>query len=476
MSWLFIYTLFEWTTRIVMIPVVLRRRIDVSTKLDWLGVIFFIPVVGLPAYLLIGDRRLGTRRSRMHAEAARRSETVQMLAVQQAHIQHPAIDPALQPMIRQAEVLGSMAILGEHHVDFLDDTDATIDTLITDVDRATDHVHLLTYIYAADATGRRVIEALSRAAERGVVCRLLVDAVGSRSFLRHNMCAAARSAGVQVQSMLDVNPLRRGLARIDLRNHRKIAVIDGRIAYAGSQNVVNADYGHKTAGQWYDLTGRFTGPIVSQLQRVFCEDWAYETDEHLAGDTMYPSPQVAGEMVAQCVPTGPSQGHRDIRRVLLSAINMAQRKVIITTPYLVLDEPMEVALSMAADRGAQVVLVVPERSDHRLVSAAGHSFYEGLLEAGVHIHQYHPGLLHAKTITVDDDFALLGSANLDMRSFFLNFEINVLMYGSQITQRLRFAQSRYINDSTPISLAQWRRRPVVRQYLEASAALLSPIL
>ncbi len=478
-SWLFIYGLFTWTIRVTMVMVILRRRFATATALAWLSLVFILPELGLIAYLLIGENRLGRIRSRIHKAVVMSMRTDQRLAYLHDHAVSPKIDPALQPVIRQAEHITGMPILADNRVELLGDTEQTIDQLVADIDAAQHHVHLLYYIYRPDEMGHRVAESLIAAAGRGVRCRLLADAVGSHhlfGFRNRRLVKRMRHHGVDVRRMLPASPLRRGLARLDLRNHRKLAVIDGHTAYAGSQNIVNPDYGHRRAGQWIDLTGRFTGPIVGQLQEVFLEDWAYETDITIEGPDIFPSLDPTGTTPAQAVPTGPTQESVTLLRVILAAINAAQRKIIITSPYLIPDEATILALAMAADRGVEVTIVVPLRSDHFLVSAAGRYYFEPLLDAGVRIYRYAPGLLHAKTITVDDAFALLGSSNLDVRSFYLNFELNILLYGQQVTREVRFAQMRYLAESTPIDADLWRRRPQPQRYLDAAAALLSPLL
>lgn len=479
MSWIFFYSLFEWTIRVAMVPMILRRRFAPATSLAWLSIIFFLPLAGVVLYALIGMPRLGRRRVRQHQEVVHMIRSGQRLAFLSDKVVRPEVDPALRPVILQAEHLGGMPILGGNDVELLARTDQTIDRLVTDIERAQHHVHLLYYIFAPDETGHRVAQALIAAASRGVTCRLLADAVGSRALfgLMHRpLVARLRQHGVHVARMLPASPLRRGLARLDLRNHRKLAVIDGLVAYAGSQNIVNPAHGHRRAGSWLDMTGRFTGPVVGQLQAVFLEDWVFETDQRIQGPNGFPSLDPTGVIAAQAVPTGPDERSEAMSRITLAAINAAQREIIITTPYLVPDEPTMVALSMAAGRGVTVSLVVPHRSDHPLVSAAGRAYYGPLLDAGVHLFEVHGGLLHAKTATVDNAFALLGSSNLDIRSFYLNYEISVLLYGPQVTQRVRDVQTRYLADARPVDREQWQRRPHVRQFIEAAASLLSPLL
>ena len=478
MAWLFLILLAtsEWIIRIVMTGVILRRRFSPSTSMAWLVLIFFLPELGLLIYLLIGVSHLGKRRVRTYGIAQAQSRARYNPERFAEFVVRPEIEPQQHNMILQAERISGNPIIAGNDVELLSSADDLTDRLVEDIDAAKHHAHLLYYIYRPDAVGTKITEALVRASKRGVACRLLADAAGSRPFFRSEMPKHLRDNSVEVIPMLPVAPWRRKLARIDLRNHRKVAVIDGRSAYAGSHNAVNEDYGHKHAGKWVDLSARFTGPVVSQFQQLFCEDWTFETDQALGGEDLFPVLEPTGDIPAQVVPTGPNNEGETFRRVLIAALSAAQRHIIMTTPYLVPDEPSLVALSMAADRGAQVDLIVPRKSDHPLVAAAGRYYYQPLLEAGINIHTYDGGMLHAKTITVDDAFALLGSANLDIRSFYLNFEVNVLLYGGQITKHLRFAQQQYLNNSKPVMLSEWRERPIIKQYAEGAASLFSPLL
>jgi len=476
-TWLALLIVAEWCIRIVMVPIVLRRRFHSSTALAWLTMIFFLPEVGLVLYLLIGENRLGRRRIRRHRRWVSTLRSEDWQSHQRRFAAAPPLDATQRPMMLQAEQATGLPIVTGNSVELTHDNADMIERLMVDIEAATHHVHLLFYIYEDDQTGRRVAEALYRAVDRGVTCRLLADAVGSRPFCRSGYLSdEMRQRGVQVVANLPAAPLRRRLARIDLRNHRKLAVIDGKIAYAGSQNIHDTSGGSGWEGKWVDMTGRFRGPIVQQLQTVFVEDWSSETNEEIASDDLFPTPDIVGEVAAQAVPTGPSHQSQNFDRILLTALNAAQRKVIITTPYLVPDEATLLSLAMAADRGVDVNLVIPVRTDLRIVSAAARSYYDYLLESGVKLHHHDKGLLHAKTMTVDDAFALLGSANIDIRSFELNFELSVLLYGEEVTRQLRFAQMQLVAESKQLDLETWRKRPKLQQYVDAAAALMSPLL
>ena len=479
MSWLTIYNIVEWSLRLVMVPVILRRRFQSSTALAWLSVIFLLPVVGVVFYFLIGGQWLGRRRLRLHQRVVEMMSTDQRADYLNDLAVRREMDPALMPVILQAQRISGLPILGGNDVELIGDTNALIDRMVADIDAAEHHVHMLYYIFSPDRKDRRIVDALIRAGRRGVTCRLLADAAGSRRFFgrwQRSAVWSLRGAGVRVHRMLPASLLRRRFYRLDLRNHRKLTVVDGRVAYTGSHNIVADRYGNRWAGRWIDMSGRFVGPVVTQLQTVFLEDWTYETAEEPDDEYIFAPLRPAGTVVAQAVPTGPTRESETLLRVILAAINAARERIVITSPYLVPDEPTIQALAMAVDRGVDVKLVVPKRSDHPLVSAAGRAYFERLLESGVHIYLYGAGMLHAKTLTVDNAFALLGSSNLDIRSFYLNFELNVLLYGPEVTRRLRAVQLSYTAEASAIDLDAWSKRPHLRRFVDSAASLLSPLL
>ena len=468
-----IYLISEWVIRLVMLPVAARRRRP-SSAMAWLTIIFFQPWLGLVLYGLLGRRRLGKRRLRRYEQVSRAIGQIDRLAMQRDHVMQPAVDPDQRSLITITEDLSEMPILGGNFVELIKESDEAIDRLVTDIDAAEHHVHLQTYIYRNDETGRRVAAALVPAAERGVTCRLIVDAVGSRRMLR-SLGAELRRRGVEVVAALSVNPVRRRLARIDIRNHRKLAVLDGRIGYAGSQNIINADYGHRDLA-WHDIMVRLTGPAVLQLQLAFLEDWVYETDEWIDDEKLLPTPAVTGDVPIQVVPSGPIRVTSSLQDVVVEAMYIAHDHVILTTPYFVPDEPLMLAFRLAVMRGVKVELIVPRRADHPLVHAAGRAYFGELLEMGVHIYLHTEGLLHAKTMTVDDTLAMIGSANFDIRSFEVNFELNLLMYGPDSAGRLRYQQVEYRQQSQRLSGEAWRDRGKVASTLDDMAKLLSPLL
>jgi len=461
----------EWTIRITMIPVVLRRRRP-EAAMAWLVAIFFLPILGLLAYLIFGQQRLGRKRIDRSIRAHAAVATSERLA---AHVVRPRIAAKQHDIVAMAQGMGGSPILGGNSVEMLPETDGAIDRLIADIDAARSHVHILVYIYRNDATGSRVGEALARAATRGVQCRLLVDAVGSSAFLTEGS-DALRGAGVDVHALMPASPARLLVSRLDVRNHRKIAVIDGSIGYAGSQNIVDADYGHRKYGAWRDLMLRITGPSVLHLQQVFLEDWYGELGSVPADHSLFPAPETGGKIPIQIVPSGPAFESAPLQDLIVAAIHEAERRIIITTPYFLPGEAAQAALRIGAARGVRVDLVIPARSNHPVVTAAGRSHIRELARAGVHVHKHGVGLLHAKTITVDDAFALIGSSNFDIRSFDINFEVNMLLYGADVTACVRELQEGYIRESTAMDPRAEVESSTVRRICDDAARLLSPLL
>jgi cardiolipin synthase len=366
-----------------------------------------------------------------------------------------------------------MPILGGNAVELLADYDGTIARLAADIDRARHHVHLLFYIFADDHATAPVLEALGRAARRGVRCRVLADAFGSRPGLR-TLRPKLTPLGVEVREMLPLSlwPWRK--ARVDLRNHRKIVVIDGKVGYTGSQNLIAA--GFKAGLTYEDLMARVTGPVVLELQYIFAADWFLETSEILDGEAEFPAPEIAGGVAAQVLPSGPDFPTQNNQRLFVALVHGARERVVLVTPYFIPDEPLLQAMQTAALRGVEVHLVVSGKEDFLVVSLAQKSYYEELLEAGVRIHLYRKNFLHAKHLSVDDAVAVIGTSNLDIRSFTLNAEVMLVVYNPDVAARLLAEQERYFANADLLPLAAWQRRSSGAKAAENLARLLSPLL
>lgn len=471
-----LFLLTGWVLGVLLIPVVAYRR-NLTSALSWIALLLLLPWLGPLLYLLLAEHRRTRRvRKRRLREETHRSRVLP--AVEKAWRLEPrghgSRGEGLAALSRR---LGGFEALGGNRVEVLEGGPTATERLVSDIDAARNHVHLLFYIVESDRTGERVSRALVRAARRGVHCRVLADAVGSWRFHRY-LAPGLEAAGVEVWKGLTMPSLLRRLRPLDLRNHRKLAVVDGRVAYAGSMNV--QDDHDPPAGQggtrWHDVVVRLTGPVCLQLQLVFQEDWEDATKVELAEDGLYPRPAPSGHVAIQVVPSGPTSRGDTLRDLLVAALELAEERVVITTPYLIPDEPTRVALRLARARGVEVDVIVPAVSDIPFATLAGRSYYAELLEEGIRIHEHRRGFLHAKTLTVDDDVAVLGSANFDRRSFFLNFELSLVLYGEEAVGQVERMHARYHTDSHELDLREWRRRPLVRRLVEDVARLFSPLL
>jgi cardiolipin synthase len=470
--WEHLYVLSGWVIRVVMLMVVPFRRTPDAAR-GWLLFIFVLPWIGLLTYLAIGRPRLP--RSRMERSVRGHNALAPTIKRLRAHpnVLHPAVGPELQPAVRLAQNLGNMPILGGNDAELLPDYDGVFARLIADIDASRQHVHLLFYIYFDDRVTRPVTEALERAVRRGVACRVLVDALGSCHGMR-KLLARLRAAGVQAHEMLKINLVQFWRSRLDLRNHRKIAVIDGRVAYTGSQNLVDAHF--KPSVVYEELVVRVTGPLVLELQYLFAADWHAETEETLDGPEVFPEPAVTGAVAAQVLPSGPGFPTENNQRFVVALIHGARERVVVTTPYLIPDVALFQALQTAVLRGVEVHLVMSKRHEQWIVYLAQNSYYEELLEAGVTIHLYREKFLHAKHLSIDGEVALIGTSNMDLRSFRLNAEVMVAFCDRGVVARLRAEQERYIRGSETLTAAAWRKRPFARKVVENVARLFDSLL
>jgi len=471
-AWVELFFVGEWLIRLGMLIVVPFRRTPEAAK-GWLLLVFFEPLLGLALYLAIGRPRPPAWRAARFAELpAALRPTVDRLRAH-PNVFHPDLGHGLAQTVALSEGLSSIPILGGNQVEVLSDYGGIVDRLVGDIDGALDHVHLLFYIFADDATASRVIEALRRAVKRGVRCRVLVDAMGSKSWTPR-LLPHLRALGVEVKAVLPVGLFRRKAGRMDLRNHRKVAVVDGRIGYTGSLNLVAPDF--KPGLTYEELMVRIMGPAVLALQYVFLADWFVETGELLDGPGIMPDPDVAGSVAIQALPSGPLYPRANTRWLIVSLAHAARRRLVITTPYLIPDEPLILALKTAVLRGVEVHLVVPAQDDQLLVCLAQKSYYGELLEAGIRIHRYRSRFLHAKHVTVDETISWVGSSNMDVRSFVLNEEIVVLMFGAQVSASLQREQERYFAESESLSAELWEARPLATKVVQNLARLMSPLL
>lgn len=457
----------------------LRPHREAASRTAWILVILSTPALGMIAYVLFGETNIGRHRLdryRRTAEGARRRVDPALFSGC-----FDALDARHAHLFRIGQSVNGLGALGGNAVDVLSDTDKTFDRMIADIDAATRTVHLLFYIWLDDRNGTRVAEAAIRAARRGVVVRAMADDIGSRRFIASGAWRDMEAAGVRVENALPVRPLFlhpiRG--RVDLRNHRKIVVIDNRIAYCGSANCADAEFRIKARfAPWVDQMLRLEGPVAAQMQYIFIQDWMAHADEDLTpllSDLDLPTAPTDGA-VAQVIATGPTIRPTAMPEVFEALIHASRRRLVITTPYYVPSDGIQSALCSAPRRGVETTLILPRRNDSWIVSAASRSYYPELVEAGVRIFEYPHGLLHAKTLTLDGEVALVGSANLDRRSFELNYENNVLIEDEEVTAEIVRQQDAFAASSELVDGEEVRSWPRRTRVWHNAVAMLGPIL
>lgn len=462
--------------------VLLRPYREPTSRVAWVAVIILFPILGLLAYMLLGEKNIAYDRiERIRQVLARLPDPATIGGTGVMNEPRDTAHPYLQLIEAGKTVNGFVPTCG-NQAELLDDTNSVIDRLVADIEAAQEHVHLLFYIWLPDRNGHRVAEALQRAATRGVTCRAMADSLGSRIMIESAIWRTMAESGVHVAEALpfSLSPLRPRKARIDLRNHRKIVVIDNRITYCGSQNCADPEFRIKAKyGPWVDIAIRLEGPVASQNQYLFAGDWMNEVDEdicYLMKQQPAPKAGCGDGVTVQVIGTGPTMGYSAMPEMFESLMYAARRELIISTPYFVPDEPMLAALCACPHRGVETTIILPARNDSHFVSAASKSYYGYLLDAGVRIFEYQGGLLHAKSLTLDGEIALIGSANMDRRSFELNYENNILVHDRQLTAEIRIRQQSYIASSVAVSKESVEQWSWGRRLWINGIATLGPVL
>jgi len=473
-------SLVEWTVRIGLAMRVISKRTNVSESLAWIGILLLLPVGGIFLYLWFGEhfvwRRGRAWQKRISPPVGRWLQDIAPRAVRNWSVDERE-ERGLATLI--GATIGLPAI-GGNDLRLLHTADTMSEALIADIQAAEHYCFLEFYIWEEGGTTDDLVDAIVDACKRNVDCRILVDHLGSRRFSRSKSAQRLREAGAQVKTAMRINWLLAWLHRFDMRLHRKIVVIDGDIGYTGSQNMADPKLFKKSAGvgQWVDAMVRVQGEASEGLLATFLADWEAETGEgiELLETAMKPPRQWEQDgAVVQVIPTDPLLDRDAAKQIVINMLFAARSQLVLTTPYYVPDQALQSALMAAAQRGVDVTLIVPRKVDSKLVAIASDPFQLDLIQAGVRVLLYDGGLLHTKSITVDDRVSLFGSLNLDLRSFHLNFEISLAIYDEKFTGRLRRLQQTYMQDSTPkIALASRGWLPF--RVFENAVRLLAPLL
>jgi cardiolipin synthase len=473
-----------WIIAIIMLFIVPVNR-KPSSATAWLLLIFVLPYFGLVLFLLLGSPKLPKRRraeqrhmseliSKSIAEARRDSDPAL------AAVFDPDVAPRYQPFIKLNTNLTRLPVIGGNAVELLPEYNAVFARIAQDIDNAQKFVHVEYFATSRDEETEAVFAAMDRAASRGVKVRVLMDHLGSRKYPNFKeMQERLTAAGIEYHISLPAHFFGAKYTRIDLRNHRKIVVIDGLIGYTGSQNLIKRNYFRKDDIYYDELVARIKGPVVGELEAAFATDWYCESGILL---TPQSAPevtidlQVAGDVLCQVLPSGSGFDDENNLKLFTALIHAAQHKLVITNPYFVPDDALMTALTSAAQRGVDVTLVNSEASDQFLVSHAERSYYEGLLKAGVKLYRYKaPILLHSKHITIDDDIAVIGSSNMDIRSFLLNLEVTLICYDQGVVADLRQVEAADLLKSNRVSLEEWETRSTKEKFYENISRLTAAL-
>jgi cardiolipin synthase len=468
---------FDVVVRILALIYVPRNRRP-QTALAWLLAIFFVPYVGIILFLIAGGSRLPKQRRQRQATIntfiRRAAGSIDVGTVD------PEVPDWLAPAVDLNRSLSALPYVGGNAATVYRTDAEGLSAMIAAIDDATSVVHAEFYIMSLDDTSAPFFDALERAQQRGVLVRVLLDHLGSRGYPGYKkMVRRLDAMGVHWRVMLPFRPLRGKIQRPDLRNHRKLLVIDGTVAFTGSRNIIDPGYQKRKNTRrhlrWQDFMARFEGPVVAEVEAVFLSDWYSETDE-LLDEMEFSFLEPSGDLDCQVVPSGPGFEGENNLRLFNSLVYAARKKIILTSPYFVPDDSMLYAITTAAQSGIEVHLIVSEIGDQFFVYHAQRSYYDALLKAGVRIWLYEsPTILHAKHFTIDDELSVIGSSNLDMRSFTLDQEITVLIRGKAFLDQLRQTQAEYREHCSELTLEEWSKRGFVRRTLDDLARLTAAV-
>jgi len=462
---------------------VIMRRVATGVALAWLFLVATLPLAGALIYLLIGERRINRGRARGIRRLRTDYDAIFAAGIREGltNVDWSRHAPTARGMGRLGEKMAGFSTVPGSGLRMFSDTQETLDAIARDVDGAETSVLMEFYIWNEGGKADEVLEALIRASQRGVSCRLLVDALGARPWWKGKQPQRLRDAGVELRPALPVGLFRAVVGRTDLRLHRKIVVVDGDVAWTGSMNLVDPRFFKQNSGvgEWVDAMVRIEGAAVAPLAATMIGDWMLETNETMAALIESAGLRLVephGPADIQVIPSGPGQTSDGLLQMVLALVNAAQDELVLTTPYLVPDESLLRALRGAAGRGVKVLLIVPKLVDSFLTRYASRSYYDDLLDIGVEIYLYQGGLLHTKSIMADGAMSMFGTVNLDMRSMWLNYEVALFVYEPEFAKELRSLQQTYIDDSERLDPAQWQTRSFKDRFLENTLRLVSSLL
>ncbi len=456
--------------------IVLTKR-NTSAAVAWVGLVWLSPVVGALSYVLLGVNRIHKRARGIRSGVA--SFTLEspplpcpdetMEGVLSGDLSH------LRAMVRVGDRVGGRPLTAGNRAELLENGDQAFPAMLKAIGEARRSVTLVTYIFDNDDAGERFRDALKEAVARGVEVRVLIDDVGAR-YSVPSMVSVLRKSGIEV-ARFHPALIPWVTTYLNLRNHRKILVVDGRIGFTGGMNIRKGNVlAEKPPHPVRDLHLRFEGPVVIEMQEAFVEDWAVATGEHLQGDRWFAPPEPRGDILARGITDGPDVHFEKLQTVMMGALATAERRVRVVTPYFIPDERLLESLHVAALRGVEVEVYLPERGNLPLVQWASQAHWQRALDKDVQIFLTGEPFDHSKVMTVDGGWGLVGSANWDPRSLQLNFEFNVEAFDPALVAELDAFVDRRRTEATELTAAAWSSRPFLPRLRDATARLASPLL
>jgi cardiolipin synthase len=462
---------------VLVIPWVLMTKKESTAAVAWCLLVFFLPLFGALFFWVFGYNTVyrPLHKKRRHRSRFQKGHPPQSREARRGQGDSGICDTTWNDLGSLALRVRAFPVSPGNVVHHFSDTVQAYEAILNAIRAARHHVHLEFFIFRRDDTGQQLLDLLTEKAKAGVEVRLLVDSMGTRGLGRRAL-APLRSAGGKAWSFLPLNPLRSRL-RVNLRNHRKIVIVDGEIGFTGGMNIGDEYLGKsKRFGYWRDQFLRLDGPGVAGLQRIFTEDWDFAANESLDGAAYFPKLKHAGESIVQIVESGPDQELNSIREVMFAAISSAREKLWIASPYFVPDSGLIDALRLARFRGVDVRLLCPLKPDKYITYYAARYYWPAVLGVGMKIYQYAKGFMHSKIMIVDGQWAFVGSANFDNRSLHLNFEAGCILHTPALVAELEATFLRDLEDSVPVELATFGQRGFVMRLKENACRLLSPIL
>jgi len=468
----------DWVLRVGFLLYIPRKRTP-SAAIAWLLVVFLLPGLGIVLFLLIGSPKLSRSRRKTQKQIDLQIEKAVKNLPDNFSKLTDVQKERYEPSIKLGQALGKLPLSYGNSAEIFPEYDEAIKEITKQINNSKEFVHIEYFIIALDKTTKPFFDSLEAAVKRGVEVRVLFDAMGYRKYPdRKLMKQELDRMGVKWRIMLPIK-FGKKYNRPDLRNHRKIVVIDDDVAYLGSQNLVDRTYHRKDEIYYDELVVKMKGPVVRQASAIFAGDWFAETGEQLTKITSPKSkklPKPEGNVLAQLVPSGPSYDGPNNLQLFIQLVHSARKKIVITNPYFIPDEALLAACTSAAKRGVDVTLINSEAIDQLMVGHAQRSYYEELLEAGVNIHLYKaPILLHSKHMTIDDDIAVIGSSNMDIRSFALDLECIVALYDKKVVKDLTKVQKHDLARSKQLKLKVWHQRKLRYKFLESVTRLTSAL-